>query len=365
MKVAISQCLVLAAFWASCAGGAEQARIPLVKGLTIVSASHRPNGDYETVTVVSDVTADAVEFSDEMATADGKSVNGLTHFKAKRIVRKVDLKTAHRMNVVMQTGDPNLFAGATYMQLSAEVLQELRGKGESAFIFGWSPGMGAYDLMSAMLVSGRKYYRGQLKRVGIGSVNVAVLVNGRQTSLPSVHTQAHLSVGSDTVDTEAWWLDDPENPLLLRTNSTGGGGSQVVRIDYPAAGDTALSAGLGGSACRAELHGVYFSTASAELLPESASTLKQVAELLKAHPDWQVTVEGHTDNIGAPSYNLDLSQRRAASVRSALTHQFGLAANRISVNGYGLSRPVDSNVTLVGRAHNRRVELSRKCHSIP
>jgi outer membrane protein OmpA-like peptidoglycan-associated protein len=122
-----------------------------------------------------------------------------------------------------------------------------------------------------------------------------------------------------------------------------------------------VAARLADKSCRTELHGVYFETGSAELLEESEPALKQVAAALSANPAWQVTVEGHTDNIGSAAYNNELSLRRANAVRTALVSRYRIGANRIAAQGFGLSKPIESNTTPEGRAHNRRVELARKC----
>jgi outer membrane protein OmpA-like peptidoglycan-associated protein len=126
-------------------------------------------------------------------------------------------------------------------------------------------------------------------------------------------------------------------------------------------GAISLTAGLEQGACRAELHGVYFNTGSATLLPESADALAQVGASLKAHADWRVLVEGHTDNIGTKDANQALSQRRADAVRDALTKRYGVPAAQLEARGFGADRPIESNATIEGRAHNRRVELSRQC----
>jgi OOP family OmpA-OmpF porin len=79
-----------------------------------------------------------------------------------------------------------------------------------------------------------------------------------------------------------------------------------------------------------------------------------------AFTDWKLTVEGHTDNIGGDTYNLDLSKRRALAVKEALVAQYDIAPERLTNDGFGASRPVESNETLEGRARNRRVELVRQ-----
>lgn len=75
---------------------------------------------------------------------------------------------------------------------------------------------------------------------------------------------------------------------------------------------------------------------------------------------WKLSIEGHTDNIGGDAYNLDLSKRRAAAVRTVLVDQHSVTADRLTTAGYGASRPKESNDTLAGRARNRRVELVRQ-----
>jgi OOP family OmpA-OmpF porin len=64
--------------------------------------------------------------------------------------------------------------------------------------------------------------------------------------------------------------------------------------------------------------------------------------------------------VGGDAYNLDLSKRRAAAVKQALVTQYQVAPERLSTDGFGASRPVDTNDTLAGRARNRRVELTRE-----
>jgi OOP family OmpA-OmpF porin len=106
------------------------------------------------------------------------------------------------------------------------------------------------------------------------------------------------------------------------------------------------------------LEGVYFEYDSAVLAAESRSVLDRVAASLIDWPEVRVQVEGHTDSKGREAYNLALSRRRAEAVRTHLIER-GVAAGRVSVEGYGESRPVDDNGTESGRARNRRVELRR------
>lgn len=110
------------------------------------------------------------------------------------------------------------------------------------------------------------------------------------------------------------------------------------------------------SAGRSRLDGVNFDFNSALIQPASYPLLDQVAELLREHEDWSIMLEGHTDNIGTDAFNKDLSSRRAAAVQAYLVSK-GVAAGRLSSQGFGFDRPVASNDTQGGRALNRRVEI--------
>jgi outer membrane protein OmpA-like peptidoglycan-associated protein len=104
---------------------------------------------------------------------------------------------------------------------------------------------------------------------------------------------------------------------------------------------------------------VHFSTASAELQPEAFSELDQLSTYLLSHPEVQAEIAGHTDDVGQAADNQELSERRAGAVRQYLIDQ-GVAAGRITHQGYGESRPVAENDTEEGRQQNRRVECVLK-----
>ncbi len=103
--------------------------------------------------------------------------------------------------------------------------------------------------------------------------------------------------------------------------------------------------------------GVLFTSAKADLLPQAQLKLNDVANvLIKQDPDSKISVEGHTDSQGGAAYNQDLSQRRAQSVRDYLVSR-GIAADRVSAQGFGSTRAVADNASPEGRADNRRVEI--------
>jgi outer membrane protein OmpA-like peptidoglycan-associated protein len=104
------------------------------------------------------------------------------------------------------------------------------------------------------------------------------------------------------------------------------------------------------------LRGVTFETGRSTLKPDSYTILDIVAASLVANPDIKIEIGGHTDNTGASTTNLRLSQARADAVRAYLATK-GVGPERMVSKGYGASQPVAPNTTAAGRAQNRRVEL--------
>lgn len=376
-------------------------------GLTFTVTSHvglvsnrgsLPVADTEIIYSVDSADASRVTLSFLLSAQGGTAADKLLapapkHFV--RILRREDLKSALREKVLFGSDDPQLLPGQTYAGTSAAVLTSLHDAGKVAFVLGINEpdeGLaalsGAADALpsggtggggvSPLVISGvqmllgapsRHYYRGTLVRIGADEP-FSVLLDGRRTTVPAVHVRGEMKFADRTITPELWWLDEPGDPLTLKW-AIGGSYEIVTRIDRPlpaqgggrtdAGGASQAAAGLAGAACRAELAGVYFTTASAQVLDVSLPALQRFATLLTQHPDWEVTIEGHTDNIGSAEYNLDLSHRRAQAVRQMLIGRFGVSAARLKAKGYGYSRPVESNATDQGRAHNRRVEVSRRC----
>jgi outer membrane protein OmpA-like peptidoglycan-associated protein len=250
-----------------------------------------------------------------------------------------------------------------------------------------------------------------IRRVGDKPVPVRVLVNGSPLDLPAI--QAERAPGSfasvsDERD-EFFFLDDERNPLTLMFRlgigkvpaldpetrkkceiaKTQGGltlnGDNPPSCDLPDGGDRDVlrvtkietrcdaphrpAAGTDGGADalekalaesgKVDVYTIYFSFNSDKLREESQPTLGDIAEVMRRHPDWKLQVNGHTDGIGSDEFNVDLSKRRAASVKDALIKQHGVKASRLATAGYGKSQPKDTNDTIEGRARNRRVELTR------
>ncbi|WP_230657987.1 OmpA family protein [Psychrobacter sp. I-STPA10] len=101
---------------------------------------------------------------------------------------------------------------------------------------------------------------------------------------------------------------------------------------------------------------ITFATNSTAINPSFFNTLNKLAATMVEYNKNTVIVMGFTDNVGNASYNQDLSQRRAESVKSYLVSR-GVDSNRIMTYGFGETRPIANNDTEAGRAKNRRVEI--------
>jgi len=104
-------------------------------------------------------------------------------------------------------------------------------------------------------------------------------------------------------------------------------------------------------------HGITFDVNSDKIKPESYGTLKDIATVLKENAGVKIKIVGHTDSDGDAAQNLDLSKRRAASVKNELSKNFGIDASRITTDGKGKTEPIAPNDTPSNKAQNRRVEF--------
>lgn len=103
--------------------------------------------------------------------------------------------------------------------------------------------------------------------------------------------------------------------------------------------------------------GILFDVNSDKIKPESYGVLKQIAGTLLENPGVKIKIIGHTDSDGDDAKNLDLSKRRAASVKIALATEFRIDASRMETDGMGETKPAVDNKTPEGKAQNRRVEF--------
>jgi len=104
------------------------------------------------------------------------------------------------------------------------------------------------------------------------------------------------------------------------------------------------------------IEGIQFETGKDIIKSESYGILNRVVTIMNTHPAYNLSIEGHTDSQGNDAMNLDLSKRRAAAAKTYLVNK-GISSSRITSEGYGETRPRDTNDTSAGRARNRRCEL--------
>lgn len=106
------------------------------------------------------------------------------------------------------------------------------------------------------------------------------------------------------------------------------------------------------------LKNIFFDSKKTELKPKSLSELDNVIQLMNDNPRLKILISGHTDNIGKDPDNALLSTNRALSVISYLLASKQIARDRLQHKGWGAAKPIADNATEIGRALNRRTELS-------
>lgn len=323
--------------------GAQSVRIPAVApGLQLTWASSlRGEPDYETVITITGV--DSAETRYRIAWNRGAEHKWWA--MDRRVSNRVR-RTARAMTFDVKLTDPADDRGSPQSVASGAMLRDLKGSGRT-------------DIVLLIPSHSPKPFRGTIQRVASGMESFPVLLDGRRATLPGIRARGGLH-GDGPLDFEVVLLDDPDSPWALEaTSKASGGRRQLVRI-----GTTARERDVAQALetkCTATVHDIYFASGSDALDSTSTPSLEVIARTLTSHPDWRVTIVGHTDSIGVASANLDLSRRRAGRVLTTLVSQYGIEAGRLRAEGKGETQPLDDNGTLPGRARNRRVELVRAC----
>jgi outer membrane protein OmpA-like peptidoglycan-associated protein len=325
-----------------------------VPGLTIVTPVSEPLGDYEAITRVMAVSGNAVRIvvSGELPVPSllapfwgGKTARAVVT----RTVRTIDLRDARTMKIAFTDRDGEMAAGTTAIGPSVGFLNELKRTGAAPLT----------------IVTMRRWFgfwpheykvSGTVRRVEADPVPFTVMVNGERATLPAIHVRGRLGRDEAASEYEAYYLDGPM-PITLK--ATGKWATTlVVSISFPtdSMGRTVERSLI--QERHARVYGIFFSFASDTIRAESEPVLREIADALDRHPDWRIRLEGHTDSIGGPAANQELSLRRVEAVKQELVGRFGIDRRRLSTAGYGASRPIDTNDTPEGRARNRRVELT-------
>jgi outer membrane protein OmpA-like peptidoglycan-associated protein len=348
----------------------QSGTVPLCQGLAIVTAINQPDGDYESIKTIQSIDASGIrlKYSTERVMKDQPG-HPIRKLNVSRIVRAADLGRANLYLQEFSTATPVEVPGTTAIGTSSAVLSALKSTGAAE--------LGMFDLPNS-LPSDPPYSVDpgkhpsifdhqllfKLRRVETGPVMVSLTVNGAKTELRAIHATGSAEYGQKG---DFFFLDDESNPLALRwrirSSSVSANDRDVLQVVKIAFKCTASDAGVSRleralvENGRVDVYDIYFSFNSDVIREESEPTLEELGDLLHRHGDWKLSIEGHTDGIASDAFNLDLSKRRAAAVKNALVGRFGIGASRLGTNGFGKSRPRDTNETPEGRARNRRVEL--------
>lgn len=141
----------------------------------------------------------------------------------------------------------------------------------------------------------------------------------------------------------------PAGPTAYTLSCSGAGGTATSKADVAVSERICITLKI------------LFDTDKAVIKPKYHNEIKQVGDFFNKYPNATGVIEGHTDNQGGAEYNMKLSQRRADAVRTYIIDKFGIAADRLTAKGYGLTKPVADNGSAEGRAKNRRIDATIDC----
>ncbi len=351
----------------------EKAVIPLKPDTVITTAWGLSTGDVETRNIVTSLDPASLTFStkteaykDDQAEDFGEQE---PESNTTQSICNVDLAQSNNYTTGTWEHYPRIIHDLTRLRLSDKSFQEVRSTGQTYHVF-----VHLWTVNAEAAAPG--HYGGMLTRVEPQDVPYPMIVNDQRVNLPAIHLAGIIdSVGKNPIPkkkrgvhiaADIYVVDDPLDPLVLMyrlKDPAWRGGKfriEVTKIDYQLPKPVNMIEKQLAENKRAVTWGIYFDFNKDTIKPESTPVLKEIVQALTDNPDWKLTVEGNTDNIGGDAYNLDLSKRRAAAVKEALVTTYHIAPDRLSTNGFGASHPVDTNDTLEGRARNRRVELSRE-----
>ena len=347
----------------------DGARIPLRKGTVVTRAWGIKKGDVELrikVVSVDNTGVTDTTSSDEYIDDNEDRISAVQDANT---FCSEDLREATVYATETSRSFPEILHGLTRLRLSAKTFGEIHTVGHTHLAYG-----GFWPIDEERFAP--MFEDGDLVWMEKEDVPYPLIVNDQRVTVPAIHLSGIFDVhGKDPrpkhyrpahVSTELYVLDDPLDPLVLLLKMTdpkyhdGKFRVEVTKITFEVPHPINLVEKQLAEQKRAITYGIYFDFNKDTIKPESDPVLKQIVQALTDHPDWKLTVNGHTDNIGGDAYNLDLSKRRAAAVKQILVSRFHIAPDRLSTNGCGESGPIDTNDTLEGRARNRRVELTRE-----
>jgi len=240
----------------------------------------------------------------------------------------------------------------------------MQAKNAKAWDSGSAPGEGGFHFQVEYF--GRPSYSTWLNKNECGAQKLSGYVN-EENLKEKINEKYHISIWVQKTRVR---LYQNENKIidLPRAFPTGCLKPDRIRFEYGAAMISNVRIAVGAPDMRNKLitegklvtYGIYFDVNKDIVKPESYGTLKEIATILNEVPDVKVKIVGHTDSDGQDAANLDLSKRRAASVKAELAKSFGVNADRLITDGLGETQPVAPNDTPSNKALNRRVEFIKQ-----
>ena len=332
--------------------------MPFKPGTVLTTAWGVKYGDVEarnTIDSIDDSTIATTNSTGEYKNDNGTMARALT--VTNQNCNSDYLSAANYMTVNAQRL-PRLLHDLTRIRLSDKAFQEIKSNGQTNFTYA--------DIFYVPNGVKLTHQGGLLTRVEPEDVKYPMIVNDQRVDLPVIHLKGTMTVPDKDPrpanqrpthsDGELFVLDDAADPLVLNWKlkdplyHNGNFRVEVVKINFPVAKPENVLEKQLTEQKRAVTYGIYFDFNKDTLKPESEPVLKEIAQTMADNPDWKLTVEGHTDNVGGDPYNLELSKRRAAAVKQALVSQYNIAPERLLTGGFGASRPIETNDTLEGRA---------------
>ncbi|MEP6783270.1 MAG: OmpA family protein, partial [Acidobacteriota bacterium] len=312
----------------------EAGSVPLIEGLTLSMTWIPKADDYEHECLEQVTKIDPRQ----IWVTRSCPVNADRHLQIDhRQVCRTDFANARIFAPVTSQETPFILGGTTFFSLSQISFRELNQLGETPhrYLHFKNSELRA-DLAGTLKRGNRSTYR--------------IIVNDRSVDLPVREVTGTIGKALD-VHPRGIVLDDERFPLVLDYGWEGYS-IRFTKISYPAASqlETQLD-----KERRVDVYGIYFDFASDRIRSESEPILKEIGAVMLKNPEWTLSINGHTDNIGGDKFNLDLSRRRSEAVRKALNERYKIDPARLSTSGSGASQPNETNDTIEGRAKNRRV----------
>ncbi len=322
---------------------AGSARIPLKGGLTLSSTWKANSEDYEHECLKQVTKMDARGFTTTLSCPIGRDHKLLT---TTRHLCWTDFIDSYLYVTAGAKTYPETLRGTLQFNLSTASFESLKTRGEFHHRY--------IDIDVDDIRYSDSDVEGTL--MSDGPSTFKLIVNDKTMEVPTIEANYVNYKTNDIIRVKV--LDEARFPLMIDYYSPSLHSFFITytKVSFPTANEVEhhLAADK-----HTDVYGIYFNFASDELRSESEPVLHEIADALKAHPDWTLIINGHTDNIGGDALNLDLSRRRATAVRKALVDRYMIEDSRLTTNGFGATQPKESNDSDRGRALNRRVELVR------